>query len=314
MSGRADGSATTTHMGTAEWGLLIVLSGLWGGSFFFYKVLVAAMPPFTVVFGRVAIAALVLNMVLIVRREAMPHDPRTWGAFMVMGLLNNVIPFSLIVFGETRITSGLASILNATTPMFAALVAHALTANEKLTGPKIAGVVVGFVGVAVLVGPDSLKDLGGGDLPGKLAVVLASLSYGFASVFGRRFSGLAPMMVATGQVTASTLIALPLCLLVDRPWTLPLPSVGLWSALLGLAVPSTAIAYMLFFRILARAGATNVTLVTLLVPVSAVLLGAWALGEPLSPQVFAGMALIALGLACIDGRPLRWFRGSLKAA
>ena len=310
-----DGATTAPpRMGTAEWVLLLVLSGLWGGSFFFYKVLVAAMPPFTVVFGRVAIACLVLNLILLLRCEAMPRDARTWRPFALMGLLNNVIPFSLIVFGEMRIDSGLASILNASTPMFAALVAHVATANEKLTGAKTVGIAVGFAGVAVLVGPDALKSLGGGDLPAKLAVVLASLCYGLASVFGRRFRGIAPMKVATGQLTASALITLPLCLLIDRPWTLPLPSFGAWGALLGLAVPSTALAYMLFFRILARAGATNVSLVTLLVPVGAVLLGAWALGETLSPEVFAGMALIAIGLACIDGRPLRWFRSSLRAA
>ena len=231
-----------------------------------------------------------------------------------MGLINNLVPFSLIVFGETRIDSGLASILNASTPMFAALAAHVATANEKLTGAKTAGIALGFAGVAVLVGPDALEHFGGGDVLGKLAIVLASLSYGVASVFGRRFRSVAPMKVATGQLTCSALMTLPLCLLADRPWTLPLPGPGVWGALLGLAVPSTAVAYMLFFRILARAGATNVTLVTLLVPVGAVLLGAWALGETLSPEVFAGMALIALGLACIDGRPLRWVRGSLRAA
>lgn len=298
------GAAPTPRMGPAEWGLLLVLSGLWGCSFLFYKILVAALPPFSVVFGRVAIAALVLNIVLLVRREAMPGDGRTWRAFLLMGLLNNAIPFSLIAFGETHIASGLASILNATTPMFTALVAHVATANEKLTGPKLAGIGLGIAGVAVLVGPEALAHLGAGDLPAKLAVLLASLSYGFAGVFGRRFRGLAPLKVATGQVTASAVLMLPLFLLVDRPWMLPAPGLGTWAALLGLAVPSTALAYMLFFRILARAGATNVSLVTLLVPVSAVLLGAAVLGEALSAVTFAGMALIALGLACIDGRPL----------
>ena len=250
-----------------------------------------------------------LNVALLLRREAMPRDGRTWRAFLVMGLLNNAIPFSLIAFGETHIASGLASILNATTPMFTALVAHLATANEKLTGGKMIGIGLGFAGVAVLVGPEALAHIGGGDLLGKLAVLLASISYGFAGVFGRRFRGLAPLKVATGQVTASTLLMLPLFVLFDRPWTLPAPGLGTWAALVGLAVPSTALAYMLFFRILARAGATNVSLVTLLVPVSAVLLGAVFLGETLSAVTYAGMALIALGLACIDGRPLgllRW--------
>lgn len=300
-------------MEAAEWGLLLVLSGLWGGSFLFYKILVAALPPFSVVFGRVAVAALVLNLALLLRREAMPREARTWRAFLVMGLFNNVIPFSLIAYGETHIASGLASILNATTPMFTALVAHVATTSEKLTRGKALGIGLGFAGVAVLVGPEALTRLAGGDLLGKGAVLLASISYGFAGVFGRRFRGLPPMKVATGQVTASTVLALPLFLLFDRPWTLPAPSLGLWAALLGLAVPSTALAYMLFFRILARAGATNVSLVTLLIPVSATLLGAFLLAETISADTVAGMALIALGLACIDGRPLRLFKRTARA-
>ena len=308
-------SATTTpRMGAAEWGLLLILADLLGGSFFFYKVLVATMPPFTVVFGRVAIAALALNVVLAARREALPRDPRLWGSFLVMGLLNNIIPFSLIVYGESHISSGLASILNATTPMFTVVVAHLWTENEKLTGPKAAGILMGFFGVAVLVGPDALTSLGSGDLLGKLAVILASISYGFSGVFARRFRALAPLKVAAGQLTGSAVMALPLCLAVDRPWRLPMPDIGSWAALLGLALPSTALAYMLFFRILARAGATNVSLVTLLVPVSAVLLGAFALGETLTVQALVGMGLIGLGLACIDGRPLRWFARTAEAA
>ena len=302
------GQTAAPTMGAADWAALLVLSGLWSCSFFFYKVLVGAMPPFTVVFGRVLIASLVLGLVLRMRHEALPRDPAQWRAFLIMGLLNNVIPFSLIVYGETRVASGLASILNATTPMFTALVAHLFTASERMTPTKAAGVVIGFLGVAVMVGPDAFSASGSSDLPGQAACILAAVSYGIAGVYGRRFRGLSPLPVATGQLVGSTVLMLPLCLLADRPWMLPMPGPGIWAALLGLAVPSTALAYLLFFRVLGRAGATNVSLVTLLVPIGAVLIGAFALGERLAPQAFAGMVLIGVGLLSIDGRLLRRLR------
>jgi len=294
-------------MGTAEWVLLLALSALWGGSFFFFKVLVESLPPFTIVLGRVGIAAAALNLYLAARRDPMPTAPGTWGAFLVMGLLNNVVPFTLIVFGETRISSGLASILNATTPVFAVLTAHVLTANEKLTWSRGAGVLFGFAGVAVLIGPDALAGLGAQDLPGELACLAAAFVYGLAGLYGRRFKGIAPIKVATGQITASTLVLLPLAALVDRPWTLPMPNEAAWAALIGIALLSTALAYMLYFRILAVAGATNLLLVTFLLPISALLLGWLVLGEQVQPSAFLGMVMIGLGLACIDGRLLGLF-------
>ena len=297
------------RMGGTEWVLLLILSGLWGGSFFFFKVLVAELPPFTVVLGRVGIAAVVLNLWLALRRDFVPASPRLWGAFITMGLLNNVVPFSLIVFGETRISSGLASILNATTPMFAVLVAHLLTANERLTAARAVGVVIGFAGVAVLIGAGALARLGTEDLVGEAACLLAALSYAFAGIFGRRFKGIAPIRLATGQITASTLVLIPLVALVDRPWALPMPSGAVWGAMLGIAVLCTVVAYVLYFRILAAAGATNLLLVTFLLPVSALLLGWLVLGETVAPRAFVGMALIGAGLACIDGRLLAWTRG-----
>ena len=295
-------------MGPTEWLLLLVLSALWGGSFFFFKVLVETLPPFTVVLGRVGIAAVALNLYLVVRRDPMPTAARTWGAFLVMGLLNNVVPFTLIVFGETRISSGLASILNATTPVFAVLTAHVLTRTEKLTWSRGAGVLFGFAGVAVLIGPDALAGLGTQDLTGELACLAAAFVYGLAGLYGRRFKGIPPIKVATGQITASTLVLLPIAALVDRPWTLPMPGEATWAALIGIALISTVLAYILYFRILAVAGATNLMLVTFLLPISALLLGWLALGEPLAPGAVPGMIMIGLGLACIDGRLLGLFR------
>jgi drug/metabolite transporter (DMT)-like permease len=300
----AGNTAPAPAMGGREWVMLLALAALWGGSFFFFKVLVAELPPFTVVLGRVGLAAVILNLWLVLRRDFMPASPRLWTDFIVMGVLNNVVPFSLIVFGETRISSGLASILNATTPLFTVLVAHVLTANEKLSRGKFAGVMVGFAGVAVLVGPGALAGIGGENAIGEVACLGAAFVYAFAGIYGRRFKDVSPIKVATGQVTGSTLVLIPVVALVDRPWTLPAPDATTWGALIGIALLCTVLAYILYFRILAAAGATNLLLVTFLIPVSAILLGSLILGEPLLAREFIGMALIGAGLAFIDGRLL----------
>lgn len=298
------------QMGAAEWGMLLVLSLLWGGSFLFNGILVKALPPFTIVAGRVLLAAIALNIVIRMMGLRMPTDGRSWVAFFVMGLLNNMAPFCLIVWGQTHIASGLASILNATTPLFGVIVAHLLTADEKMSGNRLAGVVIGFAGVAYMIGFDAFRDLGS-NVAAEFAVLCAALSYAFAGIWGRRFRamGMPPLLPAAGQVTASSVLMLPLSLVADRPWTLPPPSVDIWLALFGLALLSTAVAYILFFRILATAGATNLMLVTFLIPVSAILLGVLVLGETLQPKHLVGMATIALGLAAIDGRLFRWWKG-----
>jgi drug/metabolite transporter (DMT)-like permease len=231
-----------------------------------------------------------------------------------MGILNNVIPFSLIVWGQSHIASGLASILNATTPLFTVIVAHYFTVDEKLTGQRLAGVLVGFIGVAVMIGAAAMMAWNANVLA-QIAVLGAALSYGFSGVFGRRFKamGIPPLVTAAGQVTASSAILLPLSLLVDRPWTLPMPSTGAVLSLAGLALVSTAFAYLLFFRLLARAGATNVGLVTFLIPVSAILFGVLILDETLELRHMAGMALIGAGLILIDGRLVAAVSGRFSA-
>lgn len=303
--GRSQINPAELAMGRREWVMLVSLAAIWGGSFFFFKIMLAALPPFTVVLGRVGLSAVILNLWLLLRRDYMPASARTWSAFLVMGLLNNVVPFTLIVIGETRISVGLASILNATTPMFTVLVAHWLTANEKLSPGKLAGVAIGLAGVAVLIGPDVLSGIGNEDLAGEIACLSAALSYAFAGIYGRRFKELKPIKVATGQITGSSLVLLPLVVFIDRPWTLPMPGPAVWGAMIGIAVLCTVLAYILYFRILAAAGATNVLLVTFLVPVSAMLLGWLVLGESITPRAVGGMAIIGLGLACIDGRIAR---------
>ncbi len=290
------------------WLLLLALSVLWGGSFFFVGVAVHELPPLTIAASRVGLAALALLAVLRLSGVALPRDPLVWRAFLVMGLLNNVIPFSLIIWAQGQIPSGLASILNATTPISTALVAHAFTTDEKLTPNRAAGVLLGLAGVVILLGPDLLAGLGG-NVMAQGAVLVATVSYACAATFGRRFRrlGVPPLATASGQLLGSSAILLPLVLLAERSWLLPLPSLPVLAALLALALVSTALAYVIFFRVMAQAG-SNVNLVTLLVPVSAILLGVLVLGEALSLRHFAGMAVIALGLAAIDGRALRLLR------
>jgi len=290
-------------MSPLEWGMLLSLSVLWGGSFFFVGVIVDHLPPFTIVVLRVGLAALALHLLLLFQGDPVALDWPVWRTFFIMGFLNNLVPFSLIVWGQGYIASGLASILNATTPIFAVVVAHFLTRDERFSPTRIFGVLAGVFGVAVMIGPEVLEGLGVNVLA-QVAILGAALSYAFAGVFGRRFKtmGVKPLHTATGQVTASTLLLLPLSLWIDQPWTLPMPGVEVWAALLGVAVLSTSLAYVLYFRILSTAGATNVLLVTLLVPVSAIVLGVLVLDETMESNDFAGMALIALGLILIDGR------------
>lgn len=290
-------------MTARDWLLLIGLSILWGGSFFFIGVAVQALPPFTIVAARVGLAMLVLLAVLRTMKIALPYEGRIWLAFLGMGLLNNAIPFTLFVWAQAQVPSGLASILNATTPISTALVAHAFTTDEKLTPNRILGVLLGLAGVAVMLGPDLLGELGSGNLLAQGACLLATLSYACAGVYGRRFRrlGVAPLVTATGQLVISSALMLPFALLIERPWQLPLPGWPVIAALIGLAVLSTAFAYVIFFRIMNTAG-SNVNLVTLLVPVSAILLGVLVLNEALLPRHLLGFGVIALGLAAIDGR------------
>ena len=294
-------------MGTAEWLLLASLSVLWGGSFFFVEVALDAFGPFTVVLGRVGIAALTLWAIIALKGLSIPRSPSVWLAFLCMGAINNMIPFSLIVWAQTEITGSLASILNATIPLFTVLVAHALTRDERLSTGKVYGVTIGFIGVAVIIGLDALSGISANAIA-QVAVLCAAVSYSFAGVFGRRFSRMSPLVVAAGQVSCSTLLMAPLALALERPWLVADPGIIAAGALVALAVFSTALAYVLYFRILATAGATNLLLVAFLIPVSAMLLGIPILGESLDAEDFVGMLLIAVGLAAMDGRPAKLLR------
>ena len=293
-----------------DWSLLALLSVLWGGSFFFSKLALADLPPLTVVLCRVSLAALALFVYLRATGTRIPRARPVWGAFFGMGLLNNIIPFSLLFWGQTQIASGLASILNATTPVFAILVTKALAPETDVTANRLAGVALGLGGVAVLVGGDALSDKGFPILP-MLACLGATLSYGFAGFFGQRFRrmGIAPAIGAFGQLTASSLLMIPVVAVLDRPWTLAAPGMVTLGAVLALALMSTALAYVIYFRSLSAIGQLNTSMVTLMIPASAILLGSLVLGERLAMNHYAGLALIGLGLIAIDGRLWRRLRG-----
>jgi drug/metabolite transporter (DMT)-like permease len=294
-------------MTARQWALLLFLSLLWGGSFLFIRIAMEDLGPLTLVFLRTATASCVLIPVLYFRGLGFPPRP-LWPSLAVLGFLNNLVPFTLLFWGEIYISAGLASILNALTPLFAVLLAHYLTQHERLTPNRILGLCCGIGGVAVLIGPGLLVSgsaQGAMQVMAEFAVVLASLSYAVATRFGRRFKEHAPMRIAAGQVTATALMSIPFALLIDHPFAHGFPVWQSWVAVGWLGVLSTALAYVIYFRLLAEAGATNLTFVTLLAPVTAVLLGWAVLHEHLLWRHFAGMALIAAGLLAIDGRLLR---------
>ncbi len=299
---------TNMVMGIKEWSLLILLSIFWGASFFFVEVAVVTMTPLTIVACRVGVAALLLLIYTKATHRKMPFDIKIWGAFFILGALNNAIPFSLITWGQTHIDSSLASILNATTPVFSVVLAHFLTTEETLTQKRSMGVVLGWLGVAVLIGIDSLNGAGM-KIAGQVAVLGAALLYAFAAIFGRRFKHLDPAVVAAGMLTASAIMMIPAAFFVEQPLSLN-PTWNTWAALILLAAVSTALAYIIYFYILAKAGATNILLVTFLIPVSAIFLGVIVLGETPGWNAYAGMGLIFAGLIFIDGRLLTFNKRS----
>ena len=304
-----------THMNRSDWAILVALALIWGGAFFFISVAVHAVQPLTYVWLRLSIAAAGLWLFLWWKGERIALPRSVWGSILVLAVLNNALPFALFGWGQTHIASGLASILNATTPIWGVVVAHLFTRDERMTPRKVLGVGLGFGGVAMMIGPSLLSNLGSSALA-QLACVTASLSYALAAVWARRFRrmGLPPLTVTTGQLTVGALVMLPVAFAVDLPWQHALPSVGAWAAIGALALLCTAFAYVLYFRLIDTAGATNALLVTLLVPPTAILLGALFLNEALAPQDFLGLGLIALGLAAIDGRLISALRPRLRQA
>ena len=281
--------------------MLLLLAAVWGGSFFFGEVALREVPPLTLTLHRVIWAVPILVLIVLFKGISVPRSPRIWGAYLVMGALNNAIPFSLIFWGQTQIESGLVSILNGTTAMFAAVVAGLLLPDEPLTAKKVIGAGLGIAGVAFIMGPSALTNFNLGNLA-QLAILGATLSYAFAGVWGKTvLAGQLPLMNALGMLIGSTVLMIPIVLVFDGLPNLAL-SLGVWGALIGMAVLSTALAYFLYFAILVRAGAANLLLVTLLIPPVAIGLGAVFLDERIGIEAWIGFVIIGLGFAVTDGR------------
>ncbi len=293
------------RMGTREWVLLAFLSVIWGAAFFFAAVAIRQIEPFTLAFLRMAVAAVALAVTAAVLGHRLPRDPALWRGFLLLGILGTAAPFSLIYWGQTEISGGLASIINASTPLWTIVVAHFFTRDERFTWRRLLGVLTGLAGVAVIMAPSVRRNGSDGPLLAEGSVLAAGLCYAIVSVFAKRFRDVPPIILSCGQLAFGAVFILPVVLLFDHPFSRPLPDRIAVAAVMGIALLSTALAFIIYFEILRVAGATNVMLVTLLVPVSAIFLGAAILGEQLAPRHFAGLALIACGLMLIDGRLLR---------
>ncbi|PRY95185.1 EamA domain-containing membrane protein RarD [Hasllibacter halocynthiae] len=298
---------TQMSMDARSWTLLLLLSLIWGGVFLAVRVALGEIGPLTVAMHRVLWACLLLWAVVAAGRLPLPRDPGIWAAFLVMGALNNAVPFSLQAWGQLHIPSGLVAIFNAGTAVFGILVAGLLLPDERLSARRIVGVALGFAGVATAIGLRNLAALDVTSLA-QLAVVASTISYAFAGVWARaRLGGVAPQVAAAGMLTGSTLIMVPVAWAFEGAPTLAL-SGRTWAALAYASLVATAGAYLLYYAILRRAGSGNLMLCTLLVAPVAIVLGAAFLGESLPPAAYGGFALLAGGLLILDGRALRALR------
>jgi len=296
-------AAPTIRMAPADWLWIALLSTIWGGSFIFIKVALDGFQPLSLVAIRLGIGAMLMVLWLVLSGR-MPHLTRDrLIAVAMMGLLNNAAPFTLLTWAQTELSASLASIFNAMTPLFTILVAHLWTSDDRITPSRLFALATGFAGVIVLMGGESLSALGS-SLWAQIAALASGIFYALAGVYGRRVArlGLAPDAAAAGQCLTAFLLIVPLAVFVDRPWTLAPPGTLAWGGVLALAILSTVFAYLIFYKVLARSGATNAALVTFLVPISAILLATTFLDERLTATQVGGMALIFAGLAVADGR------------
>ncbi len=290
-------------MSGGDWGIIMFLSLLWGGAFLMIALGLRSFPPITLAFLRMALAVPPMLLALKYLGQKLPTDSRSWRQLFILGGLNAAFPFMLFFWGQSHISTGLGSILNATTPLWGVVLAHMFTRDEKATPSRILGVLLGLAGIIVMVGTGALKGMTSGVLA-QLACLTATVLYALAAIYGRTLSQstMTPIVVATGQVFTAAVLILPFMLVVDQPWTLPTARWDAWVGAFGLAIPSTAFAYFLYFRLIDRAGASNAMLVAFIMPVVAIVLGVVVLGEAVSVKEMTGAALIALGLVAIDGR------------
>jgi drug/metabolite transporter (DMT)-like permease len=286
-----------------SWAMIGAMSLVWGSAFLLIEIGLRSFPPVTLAFLRFALAAPFMVVMLHLMKERLPTDAASWRRLFVLGALNAALPMMLFFWGQQYLTSGYASVLNATTPLWGVLVAHVLTQDEKATPLRLFGVLLGLAGMIVMVGPDALGGLTQ-NLLEQIACLISTVFYGFAAVYGRKLgqARMTPLAVATGHVITAALLLLPIMLIVDQPWTLSAPGNDSLLAVIALAIPATAIPYLLYFKVIDRAGASNAMLVALILPVVAIFLGIVFLDESLTSGQIAGSALIALGLLAIDGR------------
>jgi drug/metabolite transporter (DMT)-like permease len=279
--------------------ILLLLGAIWGASYMFIKVGGAEIPPFTFVEIRTLVAALTLAIVLLLRHESIPRTRRAWLVLIAMGIFNGVIPYTAITWGETHISSGLASILTAAMPLFTVIFAHFWSEDERLTLPKSIGIALGFIGVVVLFVPELRRGIQI-EFWGQFAIVIAAASYGLATLIAHKYlNGISPVMASTGQLATAALFMLPLSLAFDNPFALrpSLPAIG---SLLILSLLGTAFAYILYYWLIEHTGATRTALVTYLIPITGVMWGALLLSEPIEWEAIVGLALIIAGVALVN--------------
>lgn len=303
---------THSHIHLRDWGLLVLLSVIWGGSFLFAGIAVKELSPLVIVMARVVIAAAALLPLHLILIGPLPRDRATWVAIAGLSILNNVIPFTLIVTGQTMIASGLASVINATSPLFG-VAFLAISGLEPLVARKFVGIIIGIIGVAILKGASLFGSAS--QSIGILLCLCAAASYGLGGLWAKmKLTGTAPLSMATGQLLVSSAIMLVLAFAFSQPAELLHASLASWGAILGLALLATSFAYIIFFRVVARSGPANVLLVTMMIPVSAIAMGVTVLGETLEPMEIVGALVIILALLIIDGRVLRLSRLGKKTA
>lgn len=293
------------HIAARDWALLVLLSILWGSSFVFMEVALQEVPLFSIVLARAGLAAIALNILIAFRGRSLWQYRKHWRDFLIMGGVGIALPFSFIVWGQTHISASLAAILNATLPFFTLILTHFYTSDEKMNRLRVLALLVGFAGVITIIGPSALSiESNFYFLLGELSVVLAIFCYGVVIIYGRRFKplGIPPLVAASGQMAAASMCMIPLIWLFDPAWDVLSISFEVQAALLGAGLLSTALAFYIWYGLLERIGSNNTSLVTFLIPVSTIVLGYFYLGERLELHQFAGMGLIIVGLALIDGR------------
>jgi drug/metabolite transporter (DMT)-like permease len=300
-------------MGAAEWSLIVLHSIMWGSAYFFAAIAVPEIPPLTITAFRLIPACTIVVAACLIVRNWVPFEWHFWRRMFALGLVNNIIPMLLILYAQHQVTGGIAAVFNAMTPLLAVILAHFVTTDEKFTGHKIAGILAGILGVSVLVGADITSGATGSVLA-KVALLGAAAAYAIAGVFARTTSREPPFVIAAGQMLSALVISMPLALTIDQPWTLPQPSWQAVGAVICMGMFGSALAALLYFTLIRRAGATNTLLVTLLLPLTPIMLGVTFLGERLSAREMSGAAIIGLALIILDGRAFNFVRDAVLKA